>query len=513
MKKINKVLVFIVISLVLFSCDKKVSVSPNEIINYSNGSVFISSVPPGAQIIVDGKLSGFVTPDTIKWLKDGNHDFTLKLEYFLDHNFSLTTENNLIQEISYNYYLDSTNKGSLLLESAPIQCSIFLDDSILIEKTPAILSSLLPKKYKIKFSYPEHRSDSTIARVSANELTSVFLSLLDTTIWVNFNNENSKLTNNTVDDIFVDENNLVWMATREGIIQNNGSYWNYYNTTNSFLPNNIVHKIKKDKSNTIWIATIEGLSTIVNNSWTTFTSKNSMLPGDYISDVDFDNLGNTWVATDRGLLKINGSDWTIYNDSNSDIQGNFITALAIDQNNNNIWIGTNSFGISRFDGIDNWKHFKKAIPPIDTGDSESNTFGFLTKTYNYTPDTALIGNAISALEVDNNGRVWAGFVPDPTKGELGGVEIYRDSLWKFIDFHLRDKRINDFYIGEQNQIWISTKSGLIQFKDFSDYKLFTAANSPLPTSNISAVYPNKKTNTLWIGTRTKGFVKFKNYLM
>lgn len=286
------------------ACDRKVSVSPNEIINYSTGSVFISSVPPGAQIIVDGKLSGFVTPDTIKWLTNGNHEFTLKLEYFLDYNFSIITENNLINEISYNYYLDTTNKGSLFLRSVPIQCSIFLDDSILIEKTPATISSLLPKKYKIKFAYPEHRSDSTIARVSANELTSVYLSLLDTTIWVNFNIENSKLNNNTVDDIFVDENNLVWMATREGIVQNNGSYWNFYNTTNSFLPNNIVHKIKKDNNNTFWIATLEGLSTIVNDSWKTFTSNNSMLPGDFISDVDFDNLGNTWVATDRGLLKI-----------------------------------------------------------------------------------------------------------------------------------------------------------------------------------------------------------------
>ncbi len=503
-KILRKVITLILLSMVIFSCDREVSVSPTAQPELENTQVYISSSPEGVHIYIDGKTTGLTTPDTVKWLKNGEHSLVLKEQLFEDQDFLINTTEDSTTNFYYDYASDPKNYGSILLTSDPVGSSIYLNDSLLNNTTPFTITPLFPGTYKIRLTAEGYRSDSSLVSVLANREVRLDIILPDTSIWVTYNEDNSPLANNTINSIYVDNNNLVWLGTRSGIVQKNGKTWNIFNEENSILPNDIINKISQSKDGTYWIGTINGLTTIKDNIWSTYQSTNSSLPGNYITDIDFDNLGNTWVGTGNGLVKINGSNWTVYKTSNSGIPANFITGVSIDKNNNNIWVGTNAFGIARFDGISQWAYFTKYV--ADT----SNVY--LSKLsqhkFDVAGDTTLMSNPISTLEVDNNGNVWAGFSPNLMAGIIGGVQLYRNNSWETVDFGLSDKRVRDFHVDKNNVIWISTVEGLIKYIDISNIGFFRWFNSGLPSSDITASYLDKN-NILWIATKHDGIVKYK----
>ncbi len=510
-KKIKIAIIFVLILFFCISCNKEVTVSSPEQPKFETGKLFIDSKPDGSQIFVDEKFTGSITPDTILWLKEGENEVTLKRKFYEDREFIIKITNDCTTSFYYDYLADPKNYGSLELSSDPPGSSIYFNDSLLNQTTPHTIRSLVPGTYKIKLSFPIHRSDSTISIVYANNMTKSFFLLPDTTVWVTYNEENSKLINNSINSIYVDNNNLVWLGTREGIVQNKGNFWNLINKENSLLPNNLITKIIQNQDGTYWIGTSNGLVTIENDIWTTYQTSTSSLPGNFITDIDFDNLGNTWVGTNKGLVKNNSSNWTVYENLDPTYTANFITGVATNKENNNIWIGTNDFGIAKFDGNNEWEYYQRGIAAFFEGRPiyEIN-------------DSTIMSLHISTMEVDNNGNVWAGFGPSYLKAESIGEEVgmgkdysgierhdYSTDRWEVIDIGFSDIRIRDFHIdNNNNSVWISTGKGLIKKTANSSTKTFIQGNSGLPSSDITASYLDKN-NILWVGTRTEGIVKYK----
>ncbi len=467
------------------SCDKEVSVSPTENFNFENGSIVISSTPSGAEIFVDGKTTGLFTPDTVKWLKDGDHEFILKLDRFIDYSFVAETNNNTVNTFTYSYYSDTKNFGSISVNSFPTGANIFINDSLLAETTPFTIKNLIPEVYNVKISFAEHRDDSTKTLVHGGRDIAVSFTLSDTSKWVIYNNSNSPIQNNTVSDIFIDNTDLIWFATQgNGIVQNKGKFWNNITSVNSNLPHNRVNTLTFNNS-VGWITTINGLGKIENNSITSYSTGNSKLPGRYTTDTQVDNSGNVWVATENGLLKISGNTWTVFNKSNSNIPANFITALAID-NNNHIWIGTNDFGVAEFDGIDKWYKYTKII-------------------------NGLPGKSVKAIITDKDNNIYVGFAPGGRNDDSrGGVARFENGEWITLELGLTNRLINSFYVSNSNIVWISSRGGLVKYKNDSDFKTFTSSNSPIPINDVLAIHPDSQ-NNLWIATNGGGVIKYKNF--
>ena len=91
-KKIKFSLMFFTIIASIISCDKEVSVSDPQQYETGTAKLYISTIPEGALIFVDGKNYGQHTPDTIKWLTSGTHEFKLKLDSYLDYSFTKSIE-------------------------------------------------------------------------------------------------------------------------------------------------------------------------------------------------------------------------------------------------------------------------------------------------------------------------------------------------------------------------------------------------------------------------------------
>ena len=66
----------------------------------------------------------------------------------------------------YNYYSDPHNYGAISFKSTPDSAAIYLNDSLLDAITPYTKNLLFPDRYKVKFTYPEHRAESTYVNLS-----------------------------------------------------------------------------------------------------------------------------------------------------------------------------------------------------------------------------------------------------------------------------------------------------------------------------------------------------------
>lgn len=121
---------------------------------------------------------------------------------------------------------------------------------------------------------------------------------------------------------------------------------------------------------------------------------------------------------------------------------------------------------------------------------------------------------VSGIEEDNNGVVWFTtkygifMVTDPTKAldpsfTAVRVKVPRNDGTGFADYLLDGESYTDISVDANNNKWISTlTSGVYQVSPNGDEILqnFTPDNSPLPSMMATAIYADKLTNRVFVGT-------------
>ena len=108
----------------------------------------------------------------------------------------------------------------------------------------------------------------------------------------------------------------------------------------------------------------------------------------------------------------------------------FIISAVVDRENHK-WFGTWGSGVARFDGAV-WT--------------------------NYTTEEGLGGNYIFALNLDREGRVWA--------GTNGGASWFDGTRWTTIDKSkgLQDENVLAILFDKRNRRWFGTTKGLSVFR-------------------------------------------------
>tara|TARA_Y100000746_G_C15437983_1_gene421585 strand:- start:990 stop:1673 length:684 start_codon:yes stop_codon:yes gene_type:complete len=161
---------------------------------------------------------------------------------------------------------------------------------------------------------------------------------------------NGRLSSNLVNDIDIDKNGFVWVASDQGLI-----YFLSHQVKDIddyFVPNDGVQNIFQDinissllvdNANIIWIGTEEGLflydhykNQIINH----FTVNNSSLLSNKIIDLQKREDGDIYVLTDKGLLSI-----STYIKNESSSYDNLIfypNPLDLKENNKMIFSGLQS---------------------------------------------------------------------------------------------------------------------------------------------------------------------------
>lgn len=131
--------------------------------------------------------------------------------------------------------------------------------------------------------------------------------------------------------------------------------------------------------------------------------------------------------------------------------------------------------------------------------------------------------AILSIAEDHDGQVWLGTtngvytIPNPVKALstdfiINRVKVPRNDGTNLADYLLDSDRINVIAVDNSNRKWIGTNgSGLFLVSESGDEILahYTTSNSPLPTNQVTAVYPSPASNSVFIGTLA-GLLEFSS---
>jgi sugar lactone lactonase YvrE len=457
-------------------CEQDISISPQEP-EPQNGKIVFDSNPHGFTIFLNGRNTGSITPDSLAFLNKDNYQITLKKKYYKDSVFTLQ----LLQDDRKNLFIDfisnPTMYGKINLFSIPAGASIKVFDSLLTSITPDTIENLLPGEYNITLSYPQHRSNTFTAIVESGSMNLYSKVLQDTSVWVDFQVFNSGIISNNLKCVTVDQNNYKWIGSIDkGIMKFDGNNFISFNNSNSNIPSNRINTIKVDHNNNIWVGTNNGFGIFNGTGWTNFNKYNSPLTSDDILSFDFDDQGNAWIGTTSGLFKFDGTNWTLYNDTDYNLWCNDLKISP----ENSIWIATNS-GIIEFKN-ENLNYYTDSI------------YSYPTK-------------IVSAIDIDQLGNIWS--CHQNTPGKRNGVSIFDGTAFLNKYYGTASNSLNDVYVDNNNQKWISTIEGLVLVKQDGSTTIFNKSNSLVSSNAITSCCKDLEGN-LWITTFGGGLNKLKN---
>lgn len=321
--------------------------------------------------------------------------------------------------------------------------------------------------------------------------------------------------------IYADKANNIWFGTIEyGVIKYNivTQKFTYYDNTKG-LQNNFVRSINEDLRGNIYIGTVAGINKINTNG----ILEKVNIPGQ--ENVGFtaiipDNKNNLWLASSAGIYKYNGYTYRRYTDKNGLISNKLLSGFQ-DQEGN-LWFGTDGFGISKFTGEVLVSYSTKDGLPGDYitcifQDSKKNMwlgvkdYGVVAivndQMINYKVDPrnqndCIADNDVQAISEDESGNMYFG-----TKA---GLSIFDGK--KFHNYSkkngLQDENIFSIYKDKENRIWIGTNSGLCTYHN-NKFELIDAVNKLDPNKENIPIYSiyEDRNRSLWLATQN-GVVKF-----
>ena len=472
-------LVLLFILLQSSGCDKTVSVSPPDK-PPPNGYIFINSNPQGAHIYLDGKARRRATPDSLNWLTTGTYTVTLKKELYRDTSFSA----NIVEGKKVNVLVDYTKnplmRGKIYCTCQPQGATIFINDSSTGLITPTTLTGILPGYYNITYKLKDHRDNSSIVTVSSNTMSTFYTVLVDTTLWTDYNTDNSAIVTNELGCITVDKNNKIWIGTpKNGIIIIDGNQWLNYQTGATRLPSNNIYSITVSKyDNRKFVGTESGLAEYFGDGSNDLNIyKAPFYPIGTVRDVAVINDTSTVIATDkytvfwtpRGMVP---SYPTLVNSDD------FIVNHIVVGKNAHIWIGTKNGGIAQYMG-EEWEFYN----------SQTTNIG---------------SDQISAMTTDNYGNIWAGH---PAGSVLATGLSFYNGTWQSYYILPDGSSVNSLFVDSKDRLWVGTNKGLFE-KDGAATKLYNYDNTGLNIKNVNGAAEDKYGN-IWITTSDAGLFKLK----
>lgn len=469
---------FVIFMCLLSSCDDEISVrAPEKPI--PTGFYFIDSNPQGAGIYLDGRNTGYYTPDTLNWMEHREYQVTLKQDLFRDTTFFIIIYEGEINDTLIDYTSNQKMRGAISFLTVPSGASIYLEDELLDSVTPDTVHGLLPGVYSVKYFLDGFRHDSITAAVASNEITHAFSELTDTSLWVDYNRKTSQIHTQFLSCIFIDKNNKIWLGSDGvGLASFDRENWEKFNTVNSGLPGNKIDDIS-GYDNSLYIATDMGLAKYEGGFWSVWNSANSLIPSDSVTALAVENDGTLWVGTDDGIGRFSNNNWTIYNTNNTPLPNTKITSIAISPDNDK-WFGLDNSGVIRLSG-ENWTLFRNSTQ------------------YN------LLNNYVLTIAITGTGTVWMGHKRPNLS--IGGYSKYEHDLWEdFESIIVGD--INSLFIDNVGKIWAASEGGLITFTDPNNELVFTIENSGLMNNDIKDITQDKD-GLFWIATNGGGLFKYK----
>ncbi len=312
-----------------------------------------------------------------------------------------------------------------------------------------------------------------------------------------------------------------WFGTRyHGLYHQVDTTWHRYDVFNSPVPHHIISGLAIDKNKSVWIGTHDGLAVKdTSENWHVFKQMDSPLPIGFIKDLAVTD-SSVWVATTQGLIQIptetmeDYDSWDVFLIGNSGLPNNRIEKLAIDTSTNNLWIGTYSQGLVRYDG-DTWETFDFKESEIVDNDvlslnyeEKDSTLFVCTRAggLGIFKDSAwtildkqsgLATDQVNFASEDTSGNIWIGYSFDGLTKWDGGTLTHYNQTNSPLKYPLNV--INDLYIDKNDSIWLAVNGGLWSFNQHDSIWTFINADSSGINQDVTSIEPDGRDGFWYAG--------------
>ena len=229
------------------------------------------------------------------------------------------------------------------------------------------------------------------------------------------------------------------------------------------------------------------------------------LPGTTVSSYLADREGNEWLGLDGGLVRLQPRRVSILGESLSTTR---VYSICEDHAGN-IWVGTSSAGIYRFNGTnvtrfgpseipltEVWSIFEDSRSNLWVGTSSYGVYQFRDDKFVSMFDRSRISDRVNVIQEDRQGRIWF--------GHWGGLACYADGQLTRVamPWLSDDYEVVAIASDRQNRLWLGTKgAGLLCLQD-GKFSAYTTTNGL--QSNLAWSLFVDHNDALWIGTADGG---------
>ncbi|HTA61848.1 MAG TPA: two-component regulator propeller domain-containing protein [Bacteroidia bacterium] len=351
--------------------------------------------------------------------------------------------------------------------------------------------------------------------------------------------EHKGLSNNSVFNIHQDKAGHIWLATFGGlniITPEKDSFRIDHLRGGKEIPSDLILSISEDNEGTLWFGMLdEGVFSIApakqatkKDYWiellsrkvTLFNHENGFTTKK-VWGIFKSSKNEMWFASaENGIIRNRNAslkhpakfNFEHYTDEEG-LPGNQILCVFED-NEKNIWIGTNSEGLCKYMG-DRFSHYREddglpnnIVQGIDQ-DSLGNfwlataggivqmNFNKTTPQFkNYTMQDGLLGNnilSVSAGKSSKNPNIWAA-IADVGIAKFNGKKISNYS----VEHDLLDNSVYSILVDKSGKVWSGTKEG-ISLYDGVKFLNMNMATLMISDKDVNAIIQDKK-GDIWFGT-------------
>jgi ligand-binding sensor domain-containing protein len=367
------------------------------------------TIPIGAKIYINNKLSAFTTPAIIKGIFPDK--YKIKFTKSNCREDSITTLLKGGETVELVKVLEDTTYGVSYRTTNTKIPSNYLSKVAIDKYGNKWIGSL--DHGLIKYDGKTFTSYEDAGILSSKHVTDIFIDSKNR-IWVgstsglcvydgvNWKRINDEITFRHISQIEEDSSGTIWFATLEGLMKYDNSTYQIFNTSNSKIQSNIITCLTVAPNGEIFYGTdLVGVCKYFNGVWTNYSQLLSLTVGLMVVDILFDKEGNLWSyqmgdLPVGGIIKYNTTidRWDIINIASQSQP--LVVSFYVD-NNNTFWIACSN-GLFRYNE-------KKSI----------------AKYYN-TSDLGFYSKNCSSLQFDSNGDLWI------TTNGGGLIKLKKNSL-------------------------------------------------------------------------------------
>ncbi|MCB0598221.1 MAG: helix-turn-helix domain-containing protein [Phaeodactylibacter sp.] len=356
---------------------------------------------------------------------------------------------------------------------------------------------------------------------------------------------------NVVFDILQDRQGFMWFATLDGLVRYDGYHFKYYRYDregNSQLKAQRADALLEDASGNIWILA-SGWLQVLNpklEKFYTFTNLGgeSLLPysGPKYKEILLqDTSGNIWLSSWRGLFRIRegqgDSPYEVKHYRHEEqnplsLSSDTIHALLYDSRHR-LWIGTQN-GLNFYDQErDTFVRYNQGCTApvsslcetssgkicVGTRDAGLCFFDPDTKnTTQYLPQPndafSIAGLSVQQITCDGKGNIW--LFSGPVDKKMFSLQRFDPVSGQFIAYFspIEPQGFNrhsalHLYVDRTGFLWVVTGVGLKRFDPYREaFSDIQQRETYLKDWHLPYVFYEDQSGVLWIGTRTKGILKY-----